>query len=105
MTTETVQLGNLGFKLIVTVTDSAGAARNLTGATNLKLKLKPTNARTGVEKTGVAEALAAGKISYTFAANEINAVGLWKVQAYYELGAWKGHSEAVDAFYVEGNLA
>ncbi len=103
--TDTVQLGNLGFKLIVTVTDSAGAARNLTGATNLKLKLKATNARTGVEKTGAAENLAAGKISYTFALGEIDTVGLWKVQAYYELGTWKGHTEEVDAFYVEGNLA
>jgi len=105
MTLETVQVSNYGFKVIVTVTDTAGTARNLTGAANLKIKLRCTKARAGKEFTGQAEDLANGKISYTVAASDIDEEGLWQAQAYYELGAWKGHTEAVDAFFVERNLA
>lgn len=105
MTLETVQLGNSGFKIIVNVKDPAGAARDLTGATNLKIKLKSALSA-GKEFAGVAENLALGQISYTVAAEtDINATGVWEAQAYYELGAWKGHTEKVEAFYVEGNLA
>lgn len=105
MTIEVVQLSNLGFKVVVQVTDSAGVVRNLTGATNLKLKLRCTKARAGKEFAGAAEDLANGKISYTVAASDIDEEGLWQAQAYYELGTWKGHTEAVDAFLVERNLA
>ena len=105
MTLETVQLGNYGFKIIVSVKKPDGTARDLTGATQLKVKVKSALATAGKMFTGVAENLAQGQISYTFAINDIDAEGVWKAQAYYELGAWKGHTQAEDAFYVDGNLA
>lgn len=46
-----------------------------------------------------------GAISCILGADDIDALLTWKAQAYYELGAFKGHTQPVDLFYVEGNLA
>ena len=103
---EVVQLGNYGFKIVVNVKDPAGAARDLTGASALKIKLKSVLATAGKTFTASFEgAPTTGALSYVVVANDIDALGTWKAQAYYELGSWKGHTQPVDIFYVEGNLA
>jgi hypothetical protein len=105
MILDIVQLGNYGFKLVVNVKDPDGAVRDLTGASNLKIKIKSTLSTNGKEFTASAENLAQGSISYTVLDGDIDNLGEWKAQAYYELGAWKGHSHPEPAFFVEGNLA
>lgn len=105
MTLPILQLSNLGVKIVVNVKDPAGAARDLTGASQLKIKLRSVLSPTGKTVTATAENLAAGSLSYVLALGDLDTLGTWQVQAYYELGNWKGHTEAVDAFYVEGNLA
>lgn len=103
--TDTVQIGNVGVKLTVTVTDASGDAVNLAGATNIKIKLRPNASKTGGKTfDATAENLAAGQVSYTFEADDIDMIGDWKVQVYYELGGWAGHTRPATAFKVEENL-
>lgn len=104
--TDTVQLANEGIKVIVYVKDQAGAAKDLTGATNLKIKLKSAIAQTGKTKTATFEGSpTTGALTCTLTAGEIDTLATWKAQAYYELGSFKGHTRPEDIFYVEGNLA
>lgn len=106
MSLDIVQIGNQGIKAIVNVKDPAGAAKDLTGATALKIKMKSVLSPTGKEFTANFEgAPTTGALSYVLTGIDINALGTWQAQAYYELGSFKGHTEPVDIFYVEGNLA
>lgn len=106
MSVETVQLGNEGLKIIVNIKQPDGTARDLTGATNLKIKLKSNLATAGKTFTAVIEGVATnGAVSCILTAGTIDSLGLWTAQAYYELGAFKGHTKPEELFYVEGNLA
>lgn len=106
MTLQIVQLGNEGFKVIVHVKDPAGAARDLTGATGLKIKLKSALSSTGktFEASFEGDPID-GALSCTIPTGDVDATGVWKAQAYYELGSWKGHTHPEEIFQVEGNLA
>lgn len=104
--TDTVQFGNEGIKVIVYVKNPDGSAKDLTGATNLKVKLRSAIAAAGLEKAGAFEGNPnTGAISCTLGAGEINVLATWQAQAYYELGTFKGHTRPEDIFYVQGNLA
>lgn len=106
MSLETIQLNNQGFKLVINVKDPSGAIRDLTDATNLKIKIKSVLSKVGKEFVAAFEGSPTlGVLSYTFVDGDIDALGVWKAQAYYEQGAWKGHTHPEEAFYVEGNLA
>src|SRR5688572_8281838 len=101
MSLDVVQFGNQGIKAVVNVKDTAGATRDLTGATNLKIKLKSALSPTGKTFTAAFEgAPTAGALSYVLTGTDIDAPGVWKAQAYYELGTFKGHTEPVEIFYV-----
>jgi len=106
MTLSTVQVGNYCFKVIVNVTDAAGAARDLTGATTLKIKLKCiTGQSAGKIFDAVLEDAVGGSLSYVITADDIDEIGTWQAQGFYTLSGWVGHTEPVDVFEVEGNLA
>ena len=106
MTVETVQLGNEGIKVIVNVKKPDGSARDLTGATNLKIKVKSALASAGKILNATFEGSPnLGSLTCTLVAGDIDALGTWKAQAYYELGMFKGHTHPEEIFYVEGNLA
>lgn len=103
--TETIQRGAIGVKVVINVKDGDGNAVNLTGATNLKIKMRGDINSDGVTKTASMEGSAVnGALSCLTEANDIQAVGTWQGQAYYELGAFKGHTEPVEIFYVKDNL-
>jgi len=104
--TDVIQNGNIGVKIVVNVVDENGDPRNLTGATNLKIKLRSVlPSQKGKSFTATAENLSQGSLSYTTVAGNIDALGEWKVQAYYELNGWQGHTKPEIAFQVEDNLA
>ena len=106
MSLDIVQFGNEGIKAVVNVKDQAGAAKDLTGAAALKIKMKSVLSPTGKTFTAAFEgAPTTGALSYVLTGTDIDARGVWQAQAYYELGSFKGHTEPVDIFYVEGNLA
>lgn len=106
MTLPIVQYGTEGFKIIVNVKNSDGTAKNLTGASNLKIKARSRLAPAGKTFNAALEGAAAnGAVSYTIAANEIDSLGVWLTQAYYEQSGFKGHTEAVESFEVQENLA
>lgn len=93
-------------KIIVNVKKSDGTPKDLTGASNLKIKLRPTlPRRKGKIFTAVEENLQEGSISYTASNTDINALGEWKAQAYYELGGDQVHTRPEVVFLVEENLA
>jgi len=78
----------------------------LTGAANVKIKMKcVTGSAAGKIFTATLENPALGMVSYTVVSGDIDRLGVWKVQAYYELSGWFGHTYPVDVFNVEGNLA
>ena len=106
MSVDITQLANEGIKILVNVKKPDGSARDLTGATNLKIKLKSALSPTGKTFNASFEGSPTlGVLSCTLAAGAIDALGAWKAQAYYELGTFKGHTHPEDIFYVEGNLA
>jgi hypothetical protein len=102
---EIVQLGNYGFKIVVNVKKSDGSARDLTGASGLKIKLKSALASTGKTFDAQPENLAQGAISYVVSSGDIDVLGQWSAQAFYTLNSWNGHTHPEPIFYVEGNLA
>lgn len=105
MSIETTQLGNQGIKIIVNVKKPDGSARDLTGATNLKIKVKSALSPTGKTFTAAFEGdPTAGSLSCVVGAGVIDALATWQAQAYYELGTFKGHTLPEDLFYVKENL-
>jgi hypothetical protein len=106
MSLDIVQLGAQGIKLVVNVKQPDGTARDLTGAGQLKIKIKAVIGAVGKSFAAAFDGSPTnGALTYTLASGDLDALGIWQAQAYYELGAWKGHTEAVDLFEVKGNLA
>jgi len=103
--TDQIQRGAIGVKIIINVKDADGNAVNLTGATNLKIKLRGDITTEGVTKTASFEGDAAnGVLSCLTETGDIDVLGTWRGQAYYELGSFKGHTQPAEIFYVEENL-
>jgi hypothetical protein len=105
MTLDTIQIGAIGVKIVVTVKEDA-IAKNIATATGLKLRLRSAIGSTYKDFTAVFETDGTdGKVSYTTtAAGDIDLESVWKAQVYYELGAFKGFTEPVEAFEVKRNL-
>jgi hypothetical protein len=105
MTLDTIQIGAIGVKIIVTV-EEGGVAKNIATAIGLKLRLRSAVASTYKEFTAAFETDGSdGQVTYTtLAATDIDAESVWSAQVYYELGAFKGFTEPVQAFEVKRNL-
>lgn len=100
--TQSVQLGDYDYKIIVNVKDSAGAARDLSGATNLQIKLRAAISPVVKTFTATEEDLATGSISYTVEPGDIDALGTWEAQALWSLGGVPGQSQWVEVLDVQG---
>lgn len=101
MTLQVVELGEYGFKVVVNVKDSNGAARDLSGATSLQIKLQAANSPIIKTFTGSAEDLPNGAISYTVEEGDIDALGVWSGQALWSLSGTPGFSQWVEVLEVE----
>jgi hypothetical protein len=105
MTLDTIQIGAIGVKIVVTVEED-GVAKNIASATALKLRLRSAIGSAYKEFTAAFETNGTdGKVSYTTtAASDIDLESVWSAQVYYELGSFKGFTEPVQAFEVKRNL-
>ncbi len=105
MTTPKIQFSSIGVKITVTVQEN-DVAKDISTAENIVMRLRSDEANTYKEFTPTFETDGTdGQISYiTEATDDINVTGLWSVQIYYELGAFKGFTEPVQAFMVLENL-
>lgn len=107
MTVQIVQRGNRP-SVQVAVKQPDGSARDLTGATNLKIKLRPAAARSGGKTyTATLSGAAANGVLITdaVAAADLTALGVWQAQAFYTLDGKDWHTTPVDIFEVRENLA
>lgn len=96
-----IQMNDIGVKIVINVVDENGDPVTLSSATNLKIKIGAENGE-GVTKTATLEGATA--ISCVTATGDINVAGVWKAQAYYELGDFKGHTKPVEIFTALPNL-
>lgn len=96
-----IQMNDVGVKVTINVVDENGDAITLTGATNLKIKIGAENGE-GITKTATLEGTTA--LSCLTEAGDINVAGVWKAQAYYELGGFRGHTKPVEVFTALPNL-
>jgi hypothetical protein len=105
MTLQTIQIGAIGVKIVVTVKEN-GVAKNISSATGIKLRVRSAISSAYKEFTAVFETDGAdGKVSYTtVGASDIDLEDVWSAQVYYEMGAFKGFTEPVEAFTVQRNL-
>lgn len=103
--TEIIQSGSIGVKITVTVQENA-VAKDISAALNIVMRLRSDEVNTYKEFTPTFETDGTdGQVSYTTTtADDIDVTGLWSVQVYYELGAFKGFTEPVPAFMVLENL-
>jgi hypothetical protein len=102
----TMQMLNEGVKIVVNVKKADGTAKDLTGATNLKIKMRSILAATGKSFAATFDGSPAlGALTFTLGAGNVDDLSTWKAQAYYELGGFKGHTEPVEIFEVQENLA
>lgn len=97
-----IQINDIGVKIIVNVVDENGAPVTLTSATNLKIKLRPSARGDGVTKTATLEGTTG--VSCLTETGDISVRGVWKAQAYYELGGLKVHTQPVEVFTAVANL-
>jgi len=108
MTISIVQKGNRPTVQVSVKQEDGTTARDLTGATNLKIKLRPANQRTGGKTyTATVSGLATAGVLTTsdVAAADLTALGVWQAQAFYTLGGKDWHTTPVDIFEVRENLA
>lgn len=98
-----VQRNAIGVKIKINVVDEEGNPVNLTGATNLKIKMRPDVGSDGLTKTATLEGTDA-VYCLTTATSDLDTLGIWKAQVYYELGSYKGDTRPVEIFSVVDNL-
>ncbi len=91
----------IGIKILINVVDENGDAITLTSATNLKIKMRPI-VGAGITKTATLEG--ASSVYFLSADGDLDAVGVWQAQAYYELSGKKLHTLPVDIFTVVEDL-
>lgn len=105
--TKEVTYNAIGLKVTLQCVDNDGVAIDLTGATNLKIKLRPESgaAATAVVKTATLEGAGTNGTIYCLTEDgDIDTVGDWLGQAYYEKGTYEGHTIPVTVFTVVANL-
>lgn len=100
-----IHVGDIGTKLIVTITDcDTGLPINISGATVKKIKLTLPDLSV-VEKTAVFSSDGTdGKIEYATIASDLSQAGRWKIQGYIVDGAFTNNSEVAE-FLVHSNLS
>lgn len=92
MAKEEIFTGEVGHTFRATITED-GVAVDVSGATVLQmLFVKPS--RTVLTKTAVFNGDGTdGVIKYVSVAADLDQNGMWALQGYFELGAWKGYSD------------
>ncbi|MCK9420230.1 MAG: hypothetical protein M0R70_12710 [Nitrospirae bacterium] len=100
--TEEVHLNDIGTKFLVTVNEN-GVPLDISGATVKKIIFKkPDN--TVVEKDAAFESTGGdGQIYYLSVSGDLNATGIWKLQAFVTLPAGSWHT-LISEFKVIANL-
>jgi len=83
-----VYQNDIGVKITLDTGDT-----DITGASVLKIKYKRPDGETG-EWTALAEGT--DKIYYITEANDLSKIGVWELQAYVEIGTFKGHGEIAE---------
>ncbi len=86
-----LHVGDVGTEIVVTVVDQAGAAVNISGATELTIYLTRPN-RTVLTKTAVLDTNGVnGKMKYVTQSGDLSVAGTWKVQGYVAgASGWSG---------------
>lgn len=98
-----IQLLNIGITFLVTVRDQDGNIVDLSAASLKNIILvKPD--RTKMTKTADFYTDGSdGKIKYVSVANDLDVIGIWRIQAYVEVGAKKLYTD-ISSFKVHDNL-
>ncbi len=96
-----IQRNSIGVKVVVNVVDASGDPVTLSSATNLKIKMRPT-VGAGITKDATLEGTTA--VSCLTVDGDLDSVGVWQAQAYYELNGFKGHTAPIEIFTVLENL-
>lgn len=92
---QTMSVGDVGTEIRLTVTDQDDTVVSLAAATVLEIHAQKPSGST-VEWTATLYGSGAdGKIKYVTKTGDIDERGTWKIQAYVEVGAFKGHSRSV----------
>lgn len=105
--TKKVSYNAVGLKVTLECVDNDGVAIDLTGAENLKIKLRPQSgaAATAVVKTATLEGVGTNGTLYCLTeSGDLDTIGDWLAQAYYEKGTYEGHTIPVTIFTVVANL-
>lgn len=89
---QTIHVGDTGTSIRILVTED-GDPVNISSATVKKLKfLKKDKTTLVVDASFLTDGLD-GYLEYKTVDGDIDMAGQWKVQAYLEIGTWKGHTE------------
>lgn len=101
--TEEIHQYDIGTDIEVTVRDGASAV-DISAATAKYLNFYKPSGGSVAKSATLSSDGTNGKMKYTTVSGDLDEVGIWKLQAYLELGAWKGHSSTV-SFEVFENIA
>ncbi len=105
--TKKVSYNAVGLKVTLECVDNDGVAIPLTDAKNLKIKLRPQSGSTAtaVVKNATLEGSGAdGRLYCLTESGDLDTIGDWLAQAYYEKGTYEGHTIPVTVFTVVANL-
>lgn len=89
--------------IILTCRDSDEAIVDISGATELSITFKKPD---GTSITRIGSLLTDGtdgKLTYTFASDDLDVEGVWQVQAHVTAATWEAHSDIYE-FTVDPNL-
>jgi hypothetical protein len=104
MSLDIVQVNSIGVTITVTVTEG-GTAKDISTATGLKMYLQGMGQEAKSFTPSFVTTGSDGKVKYTTTATtEIDTLGVWTAQVYYELGTFKGYTQPIEAFEVQNNL-
>lgn len=104
MAEEEIHKGDIGTVFEVTIKDD-GAAVNISGVAVKQLKFVKPDGTVVTQTAGFKTDGTDGILTYTTIADDLDASGTWRVQAYVEWAAgWKGHSDMIP-FKVYDNAA
>ena len=92
MTIQRMAKGDIGTEIRLTVVDQDGTVVNLAAATKLEIHAEAPSGATKEWTATLYGTGTDGKIKYVTVAGAIDEVGVWDLQVYVEVGAFKGHS-------------
>jgi hypothetical protein len=95
MSGEEVHKGDIGTVFELTVKDD-GAVINISTVSVKQIKFKKPSGTVIIQTAEFKTDGSDGILTYTTLADDLNAAGSWRIQAYVEWAAgWKGHSDVV----------